>query len=323
MALAGFTVGEAEGLRRAMSRKRSQEAIEAFRGALRRGRASRAGVDADGRGRGLRQAGRLLGLRLSEVACGRVRAARVPVGVAAAPLSAPSSSCALLNAQPMGFYPPASLVRDAQRRGVEVRPPDVNLSAAKCVARGGGGARGARIRPVGRRRTTRRRWWRSGSGGGPFSGVRRAGAARAGSTGDGWRRSSPRAPATRSASRGARSCCGSSGSRRARRPFRGAGARSSQLALPLDPTAETPTLPEQTPWERMLADYRTTSLSVGVHPLDAPAAAPAGGDALEPGARGARSGAGSSPWRGWRSRASGRRRRTASSSCCSRTSSGR
>ena len=34
--------------------------------------------------------------------------------------------CALLNAQPMGFYPPASLVRDAQRRGVEVRPPDVN-----------------------------------------------------------------------------------------------------------------------------------------------------------------------------------------------------
>src|ERR687889_2134123 len=34
--------------------------------------------------------------------------------------------CALLNAQPMGFYPPASLVRDAQRRGVEVLPPDIN-----------------------------------------------------------------------------------------------------------------------------------------------------------------------------------------------------
>ena len=39
MALAGFTVGEAEGLRRAMSRKRSEEALEAFRAALRRGRA--------------------------------------------------------------------------------------------------------------------------------------------------------------------------------------------------------------------------------------------------------------------------------------------
>src|SRR5205085_2012310 len=39
---------------------------------------------------------------------------------------------ALLNAQPMGFYPPASLVRDAQRRGVETLPPDVNESAAAC-----------------------------------------------------------------------------------------------------------------------------------------------------------------------------------------------
>src|SRR5512132_2013498 len=45
--------------------------------------------------------------------------------------------CALMNAQPMGFYPPASLVRDGQRRGVEVRPPDVNLSAAKCANQDG------------------------------------------------------------------------------------------------------------------------------------------------------------------------------------------
>jgi error-prone DNA polymerase len=36
--------------------------------------------------------------------------------------------CALLNAQPMGFYSPATIVGDARRRGVEVRPP--------CVARG-------------------------------------------------------------------------------------------------------------------------------------------------------------------------------------------
>src|SRR5262249_59399061 len=40
-----------------------------------------------------------------------------------------------------------------------------------------------------------------------------------------------------------------------------------QLALPLEPTAEIPALPEQTPWEKMLADYKHTSLSVGVHPL--------------------------------------------------------
>jgi error-prone DNA polymerase len=36
-------------------------------------------------------------------------------------------SCALLNAQPMGFYSPSSIVQDAQRHGFEVRPP--------CVAR--------------------------------------------------------------------------------------------------------------------------------------------------------------------------------------------
>jgi len=41
-----------------------------------------------------------------------------------------------------------------------------------------------------------------------------------------------------------------------------------QLALPLEPTSQTPELPEQTPWELMLADYRHTSLSVGVHPLE-------------------------------------------------------
>lgn len=35
---------------------------------------------------------------------------------------------ALLNSQPMGFYAPAQIVRDARDHGVEVRPPDVNLS---------------------------------------------------------------------------------------------------------------------------------------------------------------------------------------------------
>jgi len=38
--------------------------------------------------------------------------------------------------------------------------------------------------------------------------------------------------------------------------------------LPIGPTAETPELPAQTDWERMLADYRHTSVSVGIHPLE-------------------------------------------------------
>jgi error-prone DNA polymerase len=48
----------------------------------------------------------------------------------------------------------------------------------------------------------------------------------------------------------------------------GSGGEARQLALPLDPTVETPDLPEPTEWERMLTDYRTTSLTVGIHPLE-------------------------------------------------------
>src|SRR5205814_2365703 len=40
---------------------------------------------------------------------------------------------ALLNAQPMGFYSPMTLVGDARRHGVEVRAPDVNASAAQAT----------------------------------------------------------------------------------------------------------------------------------------------------------------------------------------------
>ena len=37
-------------------------------------------------------------------------------------------ACALLNSQPMGFYAPAQIVRDAREHGVEVRPVDINAS---------------------------------------------------------------------------------------------------------------------------------------------------------------------------------------------------
>lgn len=40
---------------------------------------------------------------------------------------------AILNAQPMGFYAPAQLVRDAREHGVEVRPVDINSSAWDCT----------------------------------------------------------------------------------------------------------------------------------------------------------------------------------------------
>jgi error-prone DNA polymerase len=42
-------------------------------------------------------------------------------------------TCAILNAQPMGFYSPATLVEDAKRHGVEVRPIDINKSQWDCT----------------------------------------------------------------------------------------------------------------------------------------------------------------------------------------------
>ncbi|WJS98106.1 error-prone DNA polymerase [Novosphingobium humi] len=47
-------------------------------------------------------------------------------------------TCALLNSQPMGFYAPAQLVRDAQEHGVLVRRVDVNHSAWDCTLEDGG-----------------------------------------------------------------------------------------------------------------------------------------------------------------------------------------
>jgi error-prone DNA polymerase len=49
----------------------------------------------------------------------------------------PAAFCAaLLNSQPMGFYAPAQLVQDARRHGVEVRPPDVQISDWDCTPEG-------------------------------------------------------------------------------------------------------------------------------------------------------------------------------------------
>merc|ERR1711969_529088 len=48
-------------------------------------------------------------------------------------------ACALLNSQPMGFYAPAQIVRDAREHGVEVRPPCVNASRWDCTLERTGG----------------------------------------------------------------------------------------------------------------------------------------------------------------------------------------
>ena len=165
--------------------------------------------------------------------------------------------CALLNAQPMGFYPPSSLVRDAQRRGVEVRPPHVNRSEAECDIEDG--QRCGSGSPTSSRSARRKpgRWSHEQ----PYRDL-----------GDLARRASVKQDALEALV--AAGACDEWGPRRELLWRLGVTPRGEtvaggnrQLALPLEPTAEIPELPEQTPWERMLADYKHTSLSVGVHPL--------------------------------------------------------
>src|SRR5207342_842414 len=49
-------------------------------------------------------------------------------------------TAAILNNQPMGFYSPATLVKDAQRHGLKVRPIDVTCSMWDCTLEGKGHA---------------------------------------------------------------------------------------------------------------------------------------------------------------------------------------
>ena len=86
IAFAGFSPGEAEGLRRAMSRKRSEAAIEAYHRRFVEGAARTHEVDSGGGGAGLRDDHGVLGLRLPEGPRRGLRAARLPVDVAAGAL---------------------------------------------------------------------------------------------------------------------------------------------------------------------------------------------------------------------------------------------
>ena len=149
IALAGFSVGEAEGLRRAMSRKRSEEALLAYRGRFLSGAAAK--------GVGAETAELVWSKLVGFSAFGFPKSHAAAFGLLAYQSAwlrhhyPGEFLCALLNAQPMGFYPPASLVRDAQRHGIEVRPPDVNLSDARCLIEGEGGSRRARVHQGSRR----------------------------------------------------------------------------------------------------------------------------------------------------------------------------
>jgi error-prone DNA polymerase len=263
IALAGFSVGEAEGLRRAMSRKRSEAALEAYRGRFVTGARAK-GVDEETAHSVYDKLVAFSGFGFPKSHA----AAFGLLGYQSAWLRHHYPAeflCALLNAQPMGFYPPASLVRDAQRRGVEVLGPDVNFSDAPCVIEDRAVRIGlAHLNSVGEDEAKALVAERETNG--RFRGVIDL---------------AQRAPLDQAgletlALSGACDCFQEP--RRAllwqlglvprTQSVPGSRGEERQLALPLEPTAQTPDLPEPTLWERMLADYRQTNLSVGVHPLE-------------------------------------------------------
>ena len=130
MVAAGFTGGEAEELRRAMGFKRSVERMDSIETRLRRGMAER-GIEARAQEQIVKciTSFALYGFPESHAASFAL------IAYASAYLKAhhPAAFLAsLLNAWPMGFYHPATLVADAQHHGTEVRPVDVTRSGWMC-----------------------------------------------------------------------------------------------------------------------------------------------------------------------------------------------
>ena len=272
MALAGFSSGEAEGLRRAMSRKRSEEAMHSHRDRFIEGAIAR-GVDPEVAERVFSQIHGFSGFGFpkSHAAAFGLLAyqstwLRVHYG--------PEFLCSLLNEQPMGFYPPDALVHEAQRRGIEVLGPDVNRSGVLCLVERTGDEeaalavriglgyvkglsdrdaeavvaerlRGGRYRELGELAS------RSGAG---RDGLERL--AWAGACGDLAGEDTP------------------SGGDRRRVPLWRLGAAQGsvrrpdgeQLSLPLA-VPHAPALPVQTPWERVTADYGAYGIALDQHPV--------------------------------------------------------
>ena len=261
MAFAGFSAGEAEGLRRAMSRRRSEAAIRAYEEKFLAGAAER--------GASSETATTVWNQIVGFSGFGFPKAHSAAFGLLAYQSTwlrvhyHPEFLCALLNEQPMGFYPPDALVHEAQRRGVEVRPPCVARSGAECMVEEGA----VRI------------------GLGYVTGVKEAEVrAMAAERGGGWRslgdlagRSGASAETLgRLAWAGACDALVDGDERgRRRRALWMLGVavpgtqvpEGTQLSLPLEPQ-EGPDLRALSAWERMLADYGSTGVTLREHPIE-------------------------------------------------------
>ena len=263
MAFAGFTAGEAEGLRRAMSRRRSEAAMRSYEQNFQAGAVER--------GATVEQAESMWRQIVGFSGFGFPKAHSAAFGLLAYQSTwlrvhyGPEFLCSLLNEQPMGFYPPDALVHEGQRRGIEVLPPCVMAGEAVCTVEGDAvrvgmgyvnGAREAEVKALAAQRER----------GGPYRSIADL-AARSGASTE---------TLGRLAWAGA---CDSllegpvEGRRRRALWLLGVAApgvpvtEGTQLALPLDPH-EAPELRTLSAWERMLADYGSTGVTLREHPLE-------------------------------------------------------
>ena len=128
---AGFTPSQADNLRRVMSHKRSKEKMDALCVDLADGmRANDFSEEAIQTITHQLRAFANYGFPESHAASFAL------LVYASAHLKlyyAPEFYCAILNAQPMGFYSPDTLIRDATRHGVKVLPPDLAKSSWNCT----------------------------------------------------------------------------------------------------------------------------------------------------------------------------------------------
>ncbi|MEA2199509.1 MAG: error-prone polymerase [Solirubrobacteraceae bacterium] len=273
-AFAGFTPGEADGLRRAMSRKRSQEMLGRHRERFIAGAQRHVGA-------GQETAQRVWGMVEGFAGFGFPKAHSAAFGLLAYQSTwlrvhhGAEFLCALLNEQPMGFYAPDSLVHEAENRGIAMLGLDVNASAAQCTVEGGGVrlglgyVKGVASAEVQRLVAERER-------GGPFRSLGDL-AARAGVT-RGTLEQLAWAGSCDSLMAGSARLAGSDTQMGADRrtalwqmglatpaetPSPG---ESTQLALPLElPTA--PSLRALGRWQRLIADYSTSGVTIGDHAL--------------------------------------------------------
>jgi len=307
--LADFTHSEADGLRRAMSRRRSQAAIEEFH--------DRFLVGAVGANRApLEVAERVWEQIQGFSGFGFPKAHSAAFGLLAYHSAwlrihyAQEFLCALLNEQPMGFYPPDALVHEAQRRGVRLAPPDANRSRVLCHVETP--RRPARLRfepdsgpnldraqPEGESELRGGLMVRIGLGyvkgasegemeslvaerdrGGPYRGIAdlasRSGVGRDGLERLAWAGALDELAGDVPVERGPyghRSTGTSPGGRRRQALWEvgvaGTGRRhgeGTQMALPLA-TPDAPALAPLDPWGEAIADYRSTGMTLGEHPM--------------------------------------------------------